>query len=157
MTPLAFVFKIPYIIPVVCGLVVSPVGLVAIACGTIVYYMMEYVKKVVPALESSGVRAALSEATKYLKQVFQNKEMWILIFAFIICFFVVFTLRRASMDHAWKIAIVAGTIANVIVVAAGNVALGVHTSYNGLIIGSVAAIVIGLILELFLFSVDCTM
>ena len=35
-----------------------------------------------------------------LKQVFQNKEMWIVIAAFIICCFVVYTLRRQAMDHA---------------------------------------------------------
>ena len=96
----------------------------------------------------------LTQATKYVQQVFQNKEMWIIIVAFIICFFVVFTLRRTSMDHAWKVAIVAGAVANVIVIVAGDIALGVHTSYGTLIGGNIGAIVIGLILELFLFSVD---
>ena len=58
------------------------------------------------------------------------------------------------MDHAWKVAIVAGAVVNVIVIVAGDIALGVHTSYGTLIGGNVGAIVIGLILELFLFSVD---
>ncbi len=35
-----------------------------------------------------------------------------------------------------------------------SVALGVHTSYKELILGSVLAVLIGLVLELFLFSVD---
>lgn len=154
LTPLAFFLKVPYIIPVACGLVATPISLIAISCGTIVYYMLEYVKKSSVNIENVGAKGMLTQATKYVQQVFQNKEMWIIIVAFIICFFVVFTLRRTSMDHAWKVAIVAGAVANVIVIVAGDIALGVHTSYGTLIGGNVGAIVIGLILELFLFSVD---
>lgn len=154
LTPLAFFLKVPYIIPVACGLVATPISLIAISCGTIVYYMLEYVKKSSVNIENVGAKGMLTQATKYVQQVFQNKEMWIIIVAFIICFFVVFTLRRTSMDHAWKVAIVAGAVVNVIVIVAGDIALGVHTSYGTLIGGNVGAIVIGLILELFLFSVD---
>lgn len=154
LTPLAFFLKVPYIIPVACGLVATPISLIAISCGTIVYYMLEYVKKSSVNIENVGAKGMLTQVTKYVQQVFQNKEMWIIIVAFIICFFVVFTLRRTSMDHAWKVAIVAGAVANVIVIVAGDIALGVHTSYGTLIGGNVGAIVIGLILELFLFSVD---
>ena len=154
LTPLAFFLKVPYIIPVACGLVATPISLIAISCGTIVYYMLEYVKKSSVNIENVGAKGMLTQATKYVQQVFQNKEMWIIIVAFIICFFVVFTLRRTSMDHAWKVAIVAGAVVNVIVIVAGDIALGVHTSYGTLIGGNIGAIVIGLILELFLFSVD---
>lgn len=154
LTPLAFFLKVPYIIPVACGLVATPISLIAISCGTIVYYMLEYVKKSSVNIENVGAKGMLTQVTKYVQQVFQNKEMWIVIVAFIICFFVVFTLRRTSMDHAWKVAIVAGAVVNVIVIVAGDIALGVHTSYGTLIGGNIGAIVIGLILELFLFSVD---
>ena len=154
LTPLAFFLKVPYIIPVACGLVATPISLIAISCGTIVYYMLEYVKKSSVNIENVGAKGMLTQVTKYVQQVFQNKEMWIVIVAFIICFFVVFTLRRTSMDHAWKVAIVAGAVVNVIVIVAGDIALGVHTSYGTLIGGNIGAIIIGLILELFLFSVD---
>ena len=154
LTPLAFVLKIPYVIPIACGLVAAPVSLVAIACGTIVFYMMEYVKKSAAAIEGAGTKGMLTQVANYAKQVFQNKEMWVIIVAFIICFFVVYTLRRQSMDHAWKIAIIAGAIASIIVIAAGDIALGVHTSYGALIGGSIAAVAIGLVLELFFFTVD---
>ncbi len=154
LTPLAFFLKIPYVIPMICGRVAAPGSLVAVICGTIVFYMMEYVKKAAANVEGSGVKTMLSQSTDYVSKVFQNKELWVIIAAFVICFFVVFAFRRASMDHAWEIAIVIGTIVNMIVIVAGNMALGVHTSYGMLIGGSVACIVTGLILEIFFFSVD---
>ena len=79
-----------------------------------------------------------------------------MIIAFIICFFVVFTLRRASIDHAWKVAVVAGTVANVVVIVTGDIALGVHSSYGTLVGGSIVNLVVGLVLEIFFFSVDYT-
>ena len=82
LTPIAFFLKIPYVIPIACGLVLSPVSMVAVACGTIVFYMLEYVRENASSLE--GGADLLTQATTYLKQVFQDKELWIVIVAFII-------------------------------------------------------------------------
>lgn len=154
LTPLAFALKIPYVIPIAAALVTGPVSLVAIACGTIVFYMMEYVKKVALSIDGGGSKAILAQSTAYAKHVFTNKEMWVVIFAFIVCFFLVYTLRRQSMDQAWKIAIIVGAIANIIVVAVGSMSMGLHISYLSLMIGSLFAVIVGLVLELFFFSVD---
>lgn len=153
-TPLAFVLKIPFLVPVACALVYAPVSLVAVSCGTVVYYMMEFVKKSATASKGTGGKAVLYEITSYVQKVFLNKEMWIYIVAFIIGFYVIYTIRRQEIDHAWKIGIITGAIANVIVVAVGDIALGVDASYGALIFGNILAVVIGLVLELFLFSVD---
>ncbi len=154
LTPLAFFLHIPYVIPVACGLASAPGSMVAVICGTLVYYMMEYVKKAAANMEGSGIKDMIAQGTEYLSKLFQNKEMWVMLIAFVLCFFIVFTIRRASTDHAWKIAIIVGIIANLVVVVTGNIVLGVHTSYGMLIGGSVASVVIGLILEVFYFSVD---
>ena len=154
LTPLAFALKIPYVIPIAAALVTGPVSLVAIACGTIVFYMMEYVKKVALSIDGGGSKAILAQSTAYAKHVFTNKEMWVVIFAFIVCFFLVYTLRRQSMDQAWKIAIIVGAIANIIVVAVGSMSMGLHISYLSLMIGSLFAVIGGLVLEFFFFSVD---
>ncbi len=154
ITPVAFVFKIPYVIPLAYGLVSTPMSLIAVSCGTIVYYMMQYVKKAAPGLDGKGKDGFMTQVPAYVKQVFQNKEMWVVVAAFVICLLLVYTIRRQSADHAWKIAIVAGAVINVVIIAAGDIAMGVHTSYTSLVAGNVVAVVIGLILELFFFSVD---
>ena len=154
LTPIAFVLKIPFLVPVACALIYTPVSLVPMSCGTVVFYMVEYLKKTSSASKASGSKAMLSEITTYVQKVFQNKEMWIYIVAFIIGFFVVYTIRRRELDHAWKIGIIAGAIADVVVTAMGSIALGVEISYGSLIFGNILAAIVGMILELFLFSVD---
>lgn len=154
LTPLAFALKIPCVIPIAYALISGPVTLVAVSCGAIVYYMMEYVKNAAAGMKGKEALGLLGQISAYVKQVFQDKGMWIVVVSFIISFLVVYTIRRQSVSHAWKIAIAAGAVVNVIAVTAGDMAFGISTSYGPLAGGSAAAIVIGLILEFFFFSVD---
>ena len=154
LTPIAFALKIPFVVPVTCALIYTPVSLVPMGCGTVIFYMMEYLKKMSTASKTSGSKAMLSDITTFVQKVFQNKEMWIYIVAFIIGFFVIYTIRRQEMDHAWKIGIIAGAIANVVITAIGSTVMGVNASYGSLIFGNILAAVVGFVLELFLFSVD---
>ena len=154
LTPLAFLFHIPYVIPVAFGLVGAPSSVVAIICGTIVYYMIDYVKTSASALESGGATAMISQLMTYLQQVFQNKEMIITIIAFVIVLFLVYQVRRMAISHAWKSASAAGAVVSIVIMAAGSAALDVKISYPELILGNVAAVIVGLILELLFFAVD---
>ena len=154
LTPLAFLFHIPYVIPVAFGLVGAPSSVVAIICGTIVYYMIDYVKTSASALESGGATAMISQLMTYLQQVFQNKEMIITIIAFVIVLFLVDQVRRMAISHAWKSASAAGAVVSIVIMAAGSAVLDVKISYPELILGNVAAVIVGLILELLFFAVD---
>ena len=149
LTPLAFALKIPVVVPISCALLMSPISMVAV-----VYYMMAYMKKAASGMQGGSVKGMMGQIGKYAKQVFQNKELWIVLVAFIICTLVVYTLRKQAIAHAWTIAVIAGAVVNIVVVAIGDVAMGVHASYGSLIFGSIGAAVIGVILELFFFSVD---
>lgn len=154
LTPIAFMVNLPYVIPIACALVSGPITVVAIICGTIVYYMMQYVKKATPTLRGEEATGMMTQISAYVKQVFQNKQMWIIIIAFIICFLLVYTIRRQALDHAWKIAIAAGAVANIVIIAGGNIAMGTNTEYGSLIIGSIMSVIVGIVLEFFFFSVD---
>ena len=44
LTPVAFLLKIPYVMPLVFGLLEGPVCAVPVACGTVIYYLMYYMK-----------------------------------------------------------------------------------------------------------------
>ena len=146
LTPLAFALKIPVVVPISCALLMSPISMVAVGCGTVVYYMMAYMKKAASGMQGGSVKGMMGQIGKYAKQVFQNKELWIVLVAFIICTLVVYTLRKQAIAHAWTIAVIAGAVVNIVVVAIGDVAMGVHASYGSLIFGSIGAAVIGVIL-----------
>ena len=152
ITPIAFMLHIPYVVPVVCGLAMTPVTAVPIAFGTIIYYMILCVKNSAAAI--SATEGITGQISFFVRTVFQNKELWITVIAFTICIFTVYVVRRLSIDHAWKAAVAAGAVASILVIVIGDIAFDIHTSYGVLIGGNILAILIGLVLEFFLFSVD---
>ena len=152
VTPVAFMLHVPYVVPVACALVLGPISAVPVVFGTIIYYMIECVRTSATAITSAdGITRQIS---LFVKTVFQDKTLWITVIAFIISIFVVYTVRRLSVDHAWKIAAASGAVVNIVVIVIGDIVFDIHTSYNMLIIGNIAAVVIGFIMEFFLFSVD---
>lgn len=150
----AFMCKVPVLIPIIYGLTGTPICVLPVAFGTIIYYMMTYVKSYAATVESVGKTDMLKQMTTFVQQMLSNKEMWIAILAFTICLLLVYYIKRMSVDNSWKIAIVAGALSNVIVLSVGNVAMNIRTSYPELVIGSVVSIFIALILEFFVFAVD---
>ena len=152
LTPITCMLKLTYIVPIVCGLVFGPVIAVPIVFGIIVYYMVAFLK--VSATTIVNTDGIVNQMMLFVKSVFQNKEMWVACFAAIVCVCVVYTIRRMAIDYAWAIAVAAGAIVNVIVFAVGSVSMGVKISYGTLILGNLLAVVIGLVMEFFFFSVD---
>lgn len=107
--------------------------------------MIECVRTSATAITSAdGITRQIS---LFVKTVFQDKTLWITVIAFIISIFVVYTVRRLSVDHAWKIAAASGAVVNIVVIVIGDIVFDIHTSYNMLIIGNIAAVVIGFIME----------
>lgn len=152
ITMLAFFFKIPYVVPVVCGLVLSPAASIPVVFGMITYQMISCVKNSAAAITS--VKGVSGQMTFFVKAIFQNKETWIMAIAFMICVLTVYAVKRISVEHAWIIAAAAGAVASIVVVVIGDIAFDVQTSYGMLILGNILAIAVGAALEFLLFSVD---
>lgn len=150
--PIAHMLHIPYVVPVACGFAMAPTAAIPIAFGTIVYYMIQCVKE--SAAIISGTDGIVGQISLYIKMVFQNKELWVTVAAFVICTLAVYAVRRMSMDYAWKFAAAVGAIVNILVTVAGDFVFDIHISYGILIGGNCIAILVGMILEFFLFSVD---
>ena len=154
LMPLAFILKIPAAVPVAFALVGTPVYAVPAALGTITYYLIHQVKESAAAVKTAEEGSFITDMTGFAKEVLTNKEMWLYVAAGIICMLAVYGIRRSAIAHAWKAASILGAIIYMVIAAAGGAGLDVKVSMGTLIIGAVAAVVIGLILEIVFFSVD---
>ena len=86
----------------------------------------------------------------------KNGEMWLNVIAFVVVVLVVNLIRTRMMDYAWRIAIVAGGVLYIVIMLAGSMSFGVEVSMVSLIIYTVVAVLIGIILEFFVFGGDYT-
>lgn len=154
LVPVSFMLGIPVVVPIVYGLIGSPICILPITMGTMIYYMVDCVKSYNTLLETVGESGLMGQLAIYGQQLFTSREMWCTMIAFAICLLLVYSIRRMAVDHSWEIAIVAGTLAHVIAMALGYVMMDIPLSYVSLLVGSFVAVVIAFIVEVFVFSVD---
>ena len=155
LMPLLFGIKLPYVLPIALGLTGTPAAAAAIVCGTVAYYMVHYISTSYAATISTAAdESVLTRIAAFVKNFIQNKEMFLVIVAFVAVLITVYVIRRLSIDHAWVIAIGIGLLMNFLIFVAGDVVFEIPVTYSSLIIGTAASLVVAVILTFFFFTVD---
>jgi len=154
LTPVAFLLKIPYAMPLVLGLVGGPACAVPIAGGTIIYYLIYYMKNNETMLANSETEQMVSRLTYLVENVINNKSALLTILVFAVVLMVVYGVHRMSVDYAWYFAIGAGAVINVVLFLMGALVMQVKVPIFPLIFGTLVSMIIALIVEFFVFSVD---
>ena len=80
--------------------------------------------------------------------------MILLIIAFAVTIVLVYTLRRLSIDHAWSIAILAGTLVDIMILLLSELMMDTDLSIAAIILGSLVGAAAAIVIQLFRFNVD---
>ena len=148
--PLAFFLNIPYIIPIAAGLLFTPLSVVSVAFGTVIYFML----RTISASVVNDVNMSKSSANVIINNIGADKQLVIMLVAFTITLVIVYLIRRMSADYSWTIAIIVGSIVEFLTIMVGNTALLSKAQLPSLIVGSLVSMVLAFILQFFVFSVD---
>lgn len=154
ITALLCCIQIPYIMPIVMGLIAGPASVVGVVSGLVVYYLI----MAVSANASTVGTMAATEATAKLRLIIDSllgsKEMIIMIAAFAITLLVVYLVRRMSVDYSWTIAIVAGVITNLVIILLGDLLYDTNVPLLTVMLGEVLAVAVAKLIQFFRFCVD---
>ncbi len=156
LMPIAFILKVPYAIPIVAGLVGTPISVIPVTFGIILYYLMFWVKQNSSIVNNSEASNMLQTYTYLIDNLINNKEMLVCIIAFMATILVVFLIRRMSIDYSWSIAIVLGALTNVLIMLVFDYIFNISYSILPLLIGTSASIAIAFIVQFMAFYVDYT-
>ncbi len=154
LTPICFILKIPYVMPIVMGLVGTPVSAVSVASGVIVYYTVGYMNNSASMLSTFEEDGSLEKFKYVVDGLMKDKEMFVTIAGFVLTLLVVYFIRRLSIDYAWTIAMITGALLNVLVLLFGDLMYNTNMPILEVILGSIAAVAIAKVLEFFVFNVD---
>lgn len=154
LTPLLFWMKIPYLAPILVGLTGGIVGALPVGCGVVVHFIISYAKENAPSLSSSTVDNILETIRMIIDGLLNNKAMLVMIAAFAITVILVHLIKSLSVDYAWLIAIGVGTVVDLLILIAGDFTMDIEIEMAGMIVGSLITILISLVIQFFLFSVD---
>ncbi len=153
-TPLCFILKIPYVMPIAMGLVGTPASAVSVASGAIIYYTLSYMTGSASVLNTFEEDGALEKFRYVIDGMLENKAMYVTLAAFVATVIVVYFIRRLSVEYAWTIAMVTGALLDVLVMLFGDLMYNTNLSVVGLIVGSVVSVALAKALEFFVFNVD---
>ncbi|MBO4310290.1 MAG: hypothetical protein J5856_04370 [Lachnospiraceae bacterium] len=154
ITPICFLLKIPYVVPMSFGLVGSAGSSVSVACGAIVYYVLKYMVKASEAIAESGEDDHLTILRAILEGLIKYKEMIICAGAFALVVLVVYLVRRMSINYAWTIAMIIGALTGILTILVGDVMYKTDISIVGLLFGTILACGVVKIIQFILFDVD---
>ena len=154
LTPICFVLKIPYVMPIAVGLIGTPASSVAVASGVIVYYMLAGMNESASVLNTFDADGMVDKFRYCIDTLMGNRAMMVAIVAFAATVLVVWFIRRLSIDHAWTIAMITGALLNILILLFGDLMYSTDLSIIGLILGSIVSVLLVKVLQFFVFNVD---
>ncbi|MDO4488873.1 MAG: hypothetical protein Q4B67_07305 [Eubacteriales bacterium] len=155
LVPIFFILNIPAAIPVLLGLSVGITAVVPVAIGTAGWFIIEsFLNQSDNITKLRDVTKIISEVVKYAKEIFLNKEMYVIIAAMAVAIIIIFIIKNLDIKYAWLTAVGAGAVCFAVVVIIGNIVLDVKTDYLYLILNFIASVAAGVLYTLLFHNVD---
>lgn len=154
LTPLLFCLKIPYAIPVIAALTVGMTGIIPAVFGVFIYYLVDFAANYSTVISTLDADSAFQNINFMFNNIITNKEMLVVMISFAVTVTMVYVIKRLSVNYSWMIAIISGCVVDALIQIISFSVMRVDYSVLWMILGHIAAVVIGLVLHLFIFSVD---
>ena len=154
LLPIFFIWRIPFVIPVVIGLAGTLSGFVTVGSGVIIYYLLRLVSDNLSYF-TDPEGATIVQQLLFLTENFgKNETMLTVLGCFCLTTLLVYFISRASVPYADQIAIGVGVIINPCLLAAVFRALGKTPQPPSLVWGSLCALVCALVFSVFYRFLD---
>lgn len=119
-------------------------------------YILLYVKQNAGVLTNDASVDLAQKYVQIIRALMGNREIFVMMGACAVGILVVYLIRNRSVNYAWMLAIMFGTIAQLTVVFAGDYLFNVSFPIGEIVIGTLISIFLALIYHFFVFSVDYT-
>lgn len=154
LAPVLMYIKMPYILPITCGLRGSAGSIISVLAGMVVYVLLSGIKANEVVFLSKADVSATDKVMLVLNQITKNKELWVVIFAFLLTDILVYAIRRLSIKNAWRTAYLVGIAFNMVVILCGKLLVGQSEGIVWLLIGSALSIGVAFIYEFIFMDLD---
>lgn len=156
LTPICFMLKIPYVMPLAAGLICTPASAVSVGCGVIIYYLVSYVSANATTLNAMDAGEATARFRMVIDSIIGNKAMLVTVAAFAVTVMVVYVVRRMSIDYSWTVAMIAGAITNLVILLIGDLLYDTNISILGVMFSSVICVLLAKAIQFFVLNLDYT-
>lgn len=154
LVPVAFILKVPFLVPLLLGLSAGAFSCIPAALGVLFWFCTQYLHvHAADMAQTTDATELVNEFTSISRAIFGSRYLMLVVLGFALSIVLVAGIRRLSMDHAWTIALAAGTIVLAVVVVLGGSIVG-GGSFVVDIVGLVVSLLLALLYEHIFFCVD---
>ena len=154
--PILFLLKIPYVVPLVLGLVATPMTIIPVACGVIIYRMFVVISSAAELESTTAIDDILALYIDVIDQLLADKQMLLTIAVFSVMIIVMYLVRKLSIEYVFAISIAVGAIVCILGFLLGDMVMQTEISITSMVFGTVGAMLIALIFQFFRLALDYT-
>lgn len=152
--PILFQLKIPYLIPILLGLVTTPVAMVPTSCGVIIYFLLQIIKNAVTMQINISVEDILQLYTYVIDNLISNRQMIMTVVIFSLIIMVTYFIRKMSFDYAFEISILAGGLTSILGFLISYLILNKSDQILSMILGTIVSTGLVFIIHFFRLTLD---
>ena len=154
--PILFLLKIPYMVPLLLGILATPMAAFATGCGVIAYYLFAVIKDAASVQVSVSLEDTLQLYKYVCDSLMKNKQMFMTIVIFVVVIAITYMVRKLKIDYAYEIAIVTGAIACILCFLISDLRLDITEQIISMILGTVISAILTYIILFFKQALDYT-
>lgn len=152
--PIMFLLKIPYVIPLLLGLVSTPIAMIPTSCGVIIYFLFQIIKTAVTKEINISVEEIVQLYTYVIDSLLGNRQMIMTIVVFALIIMVTYFVRKMSFDYAFESSILAGGITCILGFLISYLVLNRSNQILSMILGTIVSIGIVYSIHFFRLTLD---
>ena len=152
--PILFFLKIPYTIPILLGIISTPIAIIPTACGVVIYYVVQVVQTAITMQSNSSIDDILQLYTYIIDSLMNNKQMIMTIVIFALILMVVFYVRKLKFDYAFEISIAAGALTSILGFLISDLIFDKSEQIIAMILGTIASAGIIYAINFFKLTLD---
>lgn len=154
--PILFLLKIPYVVPLILGLIATPMAVIPAACGVIVYRMFVVISDFAMVDETMGIEDILEMYIDVIDRLVADKQMLVTIAVFFVMIMVMYLMRKIAIEYVFEISIAVGAIVCILGFLVADMVVQTELNIISMVFGTVGAMLIALVFQFFRLALDYT-
>ena len=149
-------FKMPYLVPLLLGMIATPMAIFPTVSGVIIYYVFQVIQEAATRQDISSLDATLALYIDVVNGLFKHKEMFITAAIFAVVILVMWLVRKLRFEFVFEITIVLGAIINILGFLLANLQLDINVGTGSMILGTVISMLLVFVAQFFRVVLDYT-
>ncbi|MEG1992810.1 MAG: hypothetical protein RR056_05445, partial [Acetivibrio sp.] len=154
--PILYFLKIPYCVPILLGLMASPIAIIPVACGTAAYFLIITIKELTSATLGASMEDIINLVRTVVDGWMKNPDMIFAMTVFCIVLVTIYIIRKQDFNYSFEIAIMVGAVVNILGFFIGNLGLDIQVNLLEVLLGTIGSALIAYIVWFFRLTLDHT-